>query len=124
MKLMGVIKLTKCLLHARDTIYRDLPLQHLIMFLTVVDNPGITMPELADKLDIPQGTVSRNVKALGVYLRDPTAAEIKEGLTAKKKAGYDLLRVEPDMEHRKMLAVYPTANGMRLAKELLDFINV
>lgn len=119
----GVNKLTKCLRHARDTIYRDLPVQHLLLFLTVVEEPGVTMTALADKLEIPQGTVSRNVKALSLYLRDPTEAEIKAGLKQKKKCGYDLLRVEPDMYNRKMFAVYPTANGMSMAKELVDCIN-
>ena len=120
----NVGRLKKGLKLVRDELYRDLPIQYLLMFLVVADNPGITMTELSDELEIPQGTVSRSVKALSKYLRNPTEAEIARGENQKKEAGHGLLRVTPDLHNRKTYAVFLTAKGHEFLRDLMVAVYV
>lgn len=94
----------------RQSLSKELPSQQIVLFLTVVQRPGITMPELCRQLNMPQGSVSRNIKALSDY------AERVGGVLVPK--GYGLVRTEPDRFNPHCLAVYPTAKGQRLAQSL------
>ena len=85
-------------------------MQQLVLFLTVVENPGITMPELVDLLGMPQGTVSRNVKALSHYVVWQDGVAVPHGR--------NLLRTQADEDNRHVLAVYPTGRGEALAREI------
>lgn len=94
----------------RQSINKELPSQQIVLFLTVVQQPGITMPELCRQLKMPQGSVSRNVKALSDY------TERVNGVLVRK--GHGLLMTESDVYNPHSLAVYPTAKGKDTAAAL------
>lgn len=95
----------------RKRLSKGMPSQHVTLLLAVSENPGITMPELCQLLDMPQGTVSRNVKVLSHYV------ERLEGNVLKSR-GYGLLRTQPDSHSSHSLAVYLTGKGQALVQEL------
>lgn len=95
----------------RKAVASDLTLSQLAIYLMVCSDEGITMPELAQELDMPQGSLSRNVKRLCSY---------EEGGTMQ---GYDLLTTTPDRRDRKRLAVYLTEKGKALRIELDHLLN-
>ncbi|AMV73348.1 MarR family transcriptional regulator [Desulfuromonas sp. DDH964] len=94
----------------RRRVHREMPIQHIVLLLTVAENPGITMPELVTRLDMPQGTVSRNVKILSSYV------EWENGVARTR--GRNLLRTLPDADNRHVLAVFLTGRGEALVQEL------
>lgn len=94
----------------RSRINRDLPVQQAVLLLTVAQRPGITMPELMTVLDMPQGTVSRNVKALS------HSVSWQNGIAVPR--GYGLLRTVPSVGNRQVLAVYMTGRGEVLIEEV------
>jgi DNA-binding MarR family transcriptional regulator len=95
----------------RNSVHRELPVQQLVLFLAVVEKPGITMPELVERCDMPQGTVSRNVKALSHYV------VWKDGIAVPQ--GRNLLRTQTDATNHHVLAVFPTGRGEALAQEIV-----
>lgn len=95
----------------RKRVNKEMPSQHIVLLLTVADNPGITMPELSRVLDMPQGTVSRNVKVLSSY--------VDHEKDSFKQKGHNLLRTQPDNSDVYCLAVYLTGRGELLMKELI-----
>ena len=103
-------KLSRVIELLRKQLNKDLPSQHIALLLAVAQEPGITMPELCKRLDMPQGTVSRNVKLMSHYAD-------KNGDAAKK--GYGLLETEPATSNRYQLAVSLTAEGERLIQKLV-----
>lgn len=105
-----ISSLIKVLGLVRNKVHQELPLQQLVLFLTVVERPGITMPELVELLAMPQGTVSRNVKALSYYI------VWQEGVAVPH--GRNLLRTHPNEKNRHALAVFPTGRGEALAEEI------
>lgn len=94
----------------RHHVHKELPLQHITLLLAVSEHPGITMPELMKLLDMPQGSLSRNVKALSRYI------EREKGVAVSR--GYDLLRTERDPRQRRVLTVYLTSRGEALIRTL------
>jgi len=94
----------------RKRVHKEMPSQHLSLLLTVADHPGITMPELGRLLDMPQGTVSRNVKVLSHYVE-------REAGSLQPK-GRNLLRTQPDHGNPHCLAVYLTGRGEAVVEEL------
>lgn len=102
--------LLKALEYVRNRVHRELPLQQLHLFLIVARQQGITMPELMAVLDMPQGTVSRNVKALSHYLKWQNGIAVPHGR--------GLLRTLPSADNRHVLAVYLTGRGEALLEEL------
>lgn len=94
----------------RTRLNRELPIQQAVLLLTVAGTPGITMPELMAALDMPQGTVSRNVKALS------HSVTWQNGIAVPR--GYGLLRTLPSVDNRQILAVYLTGRGEALVEEL------
>ncbi|NJC88035.1 MAG: winged helix-turn-helix transcriptional regulator [Desulfuromonas sp.] len=105
-----IFRLSAALGILRHQVHKELPLQHIALLLAVSENPGITMPELMKMLDMPQGSLSRNVKALSRYVeREHDVPVLK---------GYDLLRTERDPQHPRVLAVYLTGHGEALIREL------
>ena len=95
----------------RESVASDLSLSQLAIYLTVCSDEGITMPELAQGLNIPQGSLSRNIKRLSRYDED--------GIVK----GHDLLITTPDTRDRKRLAVYLTERGKALKIELNRLLN-
>lgn len=106
----------------RFDLNKDLPIQHLSLLLKVAARPGITMAELVDELDMPQGTVSRNVKALGIYRKKLTEADKAAGKLTPELGGYDLVFTTTDLENRKSLAIHLTARGQQLVRNIDDVL--
>lgn len=102
----NIFKINRIVAYIREQVSNDLALPQLAIYLTVCHDEGVTMPELCEKLGMPQGSLSRNVKRLSRYY---------EG---SKLQGYDLLSTSPDLHDRKRLAVYLTDQGKRLREEL------
>lgn len=98
-------QLSEVISHLRSELNKDLPIQHIALILTVVDQPGISMQALMERLDMPQGSVSRNVKLLSSQVRD-----------------YALLHTEQDEIHRKQVVVYPTEKCLGLVEQLCQLI--
>ena len=111
-----VARLLRVLELVRNTVHRELPVQQLMLYLAVLEKPGITMPELVKRCDMPQGTVSRNVKALSHYV------VYQDGVAVPH--GRNLLRTQADELNRHVLAVYPTGRGEALAQEIADLLGV
>lgn len=111
MDFSNVNKFRRVIEFIREYISGDLALPQLAVYLTVCSEEGITMPELAEVLNMPQGSVSRNVKRLCKY---------EEG---GRLQGYDLLTTAPDIRDRKRLAVYLTEQGKALATKLESLLN-
>lgn len=107
----GISKLSKVIEVLRNQLSKDLPSQHIALLLSVAESPGVTMPELCQMLDMPQGTVSRNVKLLSYY-RD----------NKNENKGYGLLETEPAQQNRYQLAVYLTPEGERLVQKLVGIM--
>ena len=110
----GLVKFKKAQ-HVLEKIFAELPLQHVMLLLAIAEQDGITQPKIAEKLGWPQGTVSRNVKKLSVYL-------VESDNGNKTKAGYELVAQRPDVDDRKANAVYLTAKGKKVLKEISDII--
>ena len=109
-----ISRIYKVVEHLRKTVNKDFPSQHIAIFLAVAQNPGITMPELIHQLDMPQGTLSRNVKLLSRFMTH------ENGSSSLK--GHDLLRTEPVPTGRHALAVYLTDKGEFLLREIQDIM--
>jgi DNA-binding MarR family transcriptional regulator len=74
---------------------------------------GITQTELSKKADMPQATVSRNIRVLSVTF-DKEAKELK---------GYDLVEAKPDLYERRRLACFLTKKGLKLRDKMLQLMN-
>lgn len=93
-----------------NVVYPELPIQQILIFLLVAkynqNGQGILMRELQKIAKTPQGTLSRNVKALSQY--------VKNG----EMAGYNLMGTRPDLEHRRQFRVFLTKNGEKVFEML------
>lgn len=103
----------------RKKVHSDLPVQQAHILLTVADHPGITLPEISRQLDMNQGTVSRNVKVLGIYA-EPSKDE-KGKMVVK---GHDLVYTQPDLYNRKSLAVFLTKKGEEVVEALASAVKL
>lgn len=85
----------------------DLVGTQLQLFLVICNNEGITSLELAEYLDKPQGSLSRNLKKLSLYKN-----------SKGDMRGFDLIQTRPDYDNRRTLAIYLTDKGRKLKAEL------
>ncbi|MCF6180010.1 MAG: MarR family winged helix-turn-helix transcriptional regulator [Geopsychrobacter sp.] len=99
----------------RKSVKKDMPSQHISILLTVSQRPGITMLELCQILEMPQGTLSRNIKILSHFL-------VRENGVAKG-GGLGLLYTEQDLDNPHTLAVFLTDKGRTVVAELACTIN-
>ena len=88
----------------REVIHKDIAFPQLTIFLIVAENEGITQGELADRLKIPKGTVSRNVLKLGDLL-------VEDSKGVWKQKGYGLVEQIPDSYDSRANACYLTKHG-------------
>ena len=102
-----VTQLTEVITCLRVELNKDLPIQHVALILAVVTQPGISMQDLMGRLDMPQGSVSRNVKLL-----------------SNQGRGYGLLRTDQDEVNRKQVVVFPTEKCLHLVEKLCHLIQV
>lgn len=94
-------------INAARHYHPHLSFEALQLIIVVHHNPGISMPNLADFLDLQDSTVSRNVKKLSMYVDD-------KGQTN----GYDLIETKPDLINRKRLGCHLTEKGKGLIERL------
>lgn len=109
-----IAKVLKAVEMLRKRVHKGMPSQHLSMLLAVAEQPGITMPELCRVLDMPQGTVSRNVKVLSCYVDQDSGNS--------RPKGRNLLRTQTDQDNPLCLAVYLTGRGEAVVEELLSIL--
>ncbi len=106
----GVDKLFATVSYLREAVHPDFAMSQVALFLLVALNNGITMPEIAEKLNMPVGAVSKNVTRLSKRL-------VKiDGVS--KLVGYDLIQAAPDLEERRRYSVTLTQKGHKIIHEL------
>jgi len=107
----GLARLYDALSFIRETVGVDVPIQQVLILLLVgerkSDNP-ITMPEVGLKLQMTQGSVSRNIRMLSRF------ADTAKGTFR----GYDLISAAPDLFERRRLALRLTPKGEEVIKGL------
>ena len=87
----------------------DLPIQYALSFMTVAQNEGISIGELADRLGIAQSSASRNVAALSRW-------------HSFGKAGFDLVSAQEDPRERRRKIVALTDKGRAFLDELRGIV--
>ena len=106
-----ISKLLKVLQLIRNEISVDIPVQQIAILLLVSQrkpNDPISMPEIKLALNMPQGSVSRNVRMLSRF------TDSKKG----SFRGYDLVETRPDMYERRRLSVSLTEKGKKLVAKI------
>ena len=85
----------------------DIPSQVIAVFLLVCDEDGISMKDLAAKLDMAQSSISRAVSALSTW-------------HWLKRPGYGVIEqfIDPMDTRRKHVRLTP--NGHQLSKRLIE----
>ena len=102
-----VTRLSDVISCLRTELNKDLPIQHIALILAVVQLPGISMQDLMEQLNMPQGSVSRNVKLLSDHER-----------------GYGLLSTIQNEIRRKQVVVYPTQKCLDLIEKICRLMQV
>ncbi|HYG84622.1 MAG TPA: winged helix-turn-helix transcriptional regulator [Azospirillum sp.] len=92
-------------LEAFRTLDPDLPIQYALSFITIAQNEGISIGELAERLGIAQSSASRNVAALSRW-------------HSFGKAGLDLVSAQEDPRERRRKIVTLTDRGRAFLDEL------
>lgn len=85
-------------LEAFRTLDPDLPIQYALSFITIAQNEGMSIGELAERLGIAQSSASRNVAALSRW-------------HSFGKAGFDLVQAQEDPRERRRKVVTLTEKG-------------
>lgn len=83
----------------------DLPIQYALSFMTIAQNEGISIGELAERLGIAQSSASRNVAALSRW-------------HSFGKAGLDLVQAQEDPRERRRKIVTLTDTGRAFLEQL------
>ncbi|CAO3448876.1 Transcriptional regulator, MarR family [Azospirillum argentinense] len=83
----------------------DLPIQYALSFMTIAQNEGMSIGELAERLGIAQSSASRNVAALSRW-------------HSFGKAGLDLVQAQEDPRERRRKIVTLTDTGRAFLEEL------
>ena len=87
----------------------DLPIQYALSFLTLAQNEGMSMRELAERLGIAQSSASRNVAALSKW-------------HSFGKPGLDLVQAEEDPRERRRKIISLTPKGHALIGTLREMM--
>ena len=97
-------------LEAFRTLDPDLPIQYALSFMTIAQNEGISIGELAERLGIAQSSASRNVAALSRW-------------HSFGKAGLDLVSAQEDPRERRRKVVALTDKGRAFLDELRGIVS-
>lgn len=97
-------------LEAFRSLDPDLPIQYALSFLTIAQNEGISIGELAERLGIAQSSASRNVAALSRW-------------HSFGKAGLDLVQSQEDPRERRRKIVTLTENGRAFLESLRAIVS-
>lgn len=87
----------------------DLPIQYALSFLTIAENEGLSIGELAERLGIAQSSASRNVAALSRW-------------HSFGKAGLDLVQAVEDPSERRRKVVTLTDRGRAFLDTLASIV--
>ncbi|RXE48376.1 MarR family winged helix-turn-helix transcriptional regulator [Chromohalobacter israelensis] len=98
------------MIQALREAHSDMQIETAQLFMLIAMNPGITMRELRDLSEQPQGKVSRNVALLSEWR---TAEE--PGL------GWVTSQIDPNERRRKVLDL--TQQGSDMAKRLIALVS-
>lgn len=98
-------------LEAFRTLDPDLPIQYALSFLTIAQNEGLSIGELAERLGIAQSSASRNVAALSRW-------------HSFGKAGLDLVQSQEDPRERRRKIVTLTDKGRAFLDNLAGIVTV
>lgn len=101
--------------YVRKNINPDFAITQFYLLMLVAQNEGVTQRVLCEMADMPHGTVSRNLKQMGVY-----NVRTKEGEIETK--GYDLIELRYDMFDRRITEVHLTEKGKRVVQKLTDIL--
>ena len=104
-------RLYNTLMYFRRHINPEMPIQQLLIYLRICLDERLTMKDIEDALEMPNGTVSRNFKVLSKYI-------VRDSQGNKSIEGYDLLRIEPDIEERRRNVAQLTTKGLKVAEEI------
>jgi DNA-binding MarR family transcriptional regulator len=97
--------------YVKDEIYEELTVTHLQLFLEIGAHEGITIHDIKEKLDMLPGTLSRNIRTLSEYIDE-------EDFTR----GFDLVRSEPDKQHRRRMACFLTDRGRQVYSQIINMM--
>ena len=113
----NLVKLRDCIQLVRHTVASDWQMQQFQIYLEVgIRHPeGITQTEIAEKLQLAQGVISRNCLTMARRI------EVKDG--KKEIVGHDLVYMQPDLEYTRRLCVRLTPKGEHLFKKLNAILN-
>jgi len=87
----------------------DMPIQYALSFLTIAQNEGLSMGDLAQRLDIAQSSASRNIAALSKW-------------HSFGKEGHELVEAHEDPRERRRKLVSLTARGKNLIAVLKSIV--
>jgi len=96
-------------LEAFRTLDPDLPIQYALSFITIAQNEGMSIGELAERLGIAQSSASRNVAALSRW-------------HSFGKAGFDLVQAQEDPRERRRKVVTLTDKGRGFIESLRSIV--
>ena len=108
---MNIKQFYKGLRCISGVVHKDIAMPQLTILLLVAENEGISSPEISEWLDMPQGTVSRNVIKLSHKLVQNAKGEWRQ-------VGYDLVETRPDIHETRRHSVYLTKKGKQVIKAL------
>lgn len=87
----------------------EMQAQQMLIFLTVVAKPGLSLREIEQQTGLSLSSVSRNVSALGEFHR-------------KGQPGHNLLVAYEDIHDRRFKKVKPTQKGLIFHRTLVEAI--
>lgn len=103
---------TEALDYLRREINNDIPIQQILILLTVAENPGMSQSELATKVGMSPSSISRSVRMLGRYLERDNDIE----------KGYGLIETRPDLRIRSRQACFLTTLGQKVIEGVLAIV--
>jgi DNA-binding MarR family transcriptional regulator len=87
------------------------PEQQIRVIIAIMNEPGITQTDLGEQLNMTQASVSRNCRALSIFLD-------KDKHNNPIRRGHDLIEMRPDLYNGKRLACWLTPKGQQLGADL------
>lgn len=97
----------------REELSKDVPMSQISVLLLVAVHDGITQAEIQKKLNMLQGSLSRNVRQLAEYY----------GEDRQNLKGYGLIEARPDLYDRKRNFLSLTTRGKILMNKIMEVLN-
>lgn len=104
---------TEVLDYLRNQINNDIPIQQILILLTVAEKPGISQSELATIVGMSPSSISRSVRMLARYLERDNDIE----------KGYGLIETRPDLRIRSRQACFLTTLGRKVIAGVVAILN-